>query len=204
MDRKNFVKNVIFDFGKVLVEFEPENICKKYLTEEADVRIMQSVLFSRYYWDKLDAGTISDEELIRSVKENLPEHLHDAADEIYFNWIYNIPEIEGMRNVILLCKEKGFGVYLLSNISLYFASHKDEIPILSLIDGEVFSAVCGFVKPSLEIFEYITNKFNLTPSETLFIDDNAKNTEGAEKFGIRSYHFDGDSKKLYNFIKSLP
>ena len=33
--------------------------------------------------------------------------------------------------------------------------------------------------------------------------DNAKNIEGASRFGISAYHFDGDSKKLYDYIKAL-
>ena len=198
------IKNVIFDFGQVLVKFDPRYMCEKILTNEKDVNTMQSVLFSRYYWDRLDAGTVSDEELMLDVKANLPEHLHDAAENIYYNWIYTLPEIDGMREVIALCRKKSYGVFLLSNISLYFATHKDEIPILSLFDGMVFSAECGSVKPTQEIFAYITDKFNLTPRETLFVDDSAINIDGANKFGINSYHFDGDAKKLFSFIESLP
>ena len=198
------IKNVIFDFGQVLVKFDPEYMCRTVLTDDEDVRAVQDVLFSRYFWDKLDAGTISDEEVVLGAKAQLPERLHESVERIYYNWIYTLPEIEGMREVIALCRSMGFGVYLLSNISEYFAQHKDEIPILSLLDGMVFSAVCGFVKPSQMIFEYITDKFNLTPSETLFVDDSAINVEGANKFGINSYQFDGDAKKLFDFIKSLP
>lgn len=201
---KTKIKNVVFDFGQVLVKFDPNYMCKRYVSDENDVNLLCKVLFSRYYWDKLDAGTISDEELVSDVKTKIPERLHKSAEEIYYNWIYNLPEIEGMRSVISLCREKGFGVYLLSNISEYFALHSEEIPILSLLDGFVFSATCGFVKPSQKIFEHITQRFNLTPCETLFIDDNAMNVNGAKEFGITSYLFDGNAKNLYNFINNLP
>ena len=198
------IKNVIFDFGQVLVRFEPPLMCQKHVSDPDDVNLLCDVLFARTYWDRLDEGTISDEELLASAKLEIPERLHEACERIYYDWIYVLPEIEGMRDVIALCREKGFGVYLLSNISHYFADHESEIPILSLLDGTVLSARVGYVKPSREIFEYITKKFDLTPCETIFVDDNLKNVEGANKFGINSYHFDGDAKKLYDFINALP
>ena len=198
-----YIKNVIFDFGQVLVKFDPEYMCSQYLTNESDIKIAAKILFDRKYWDRLDAGTIEDEELLADAKLRLPLHLCEHAEKIYYNWIYNLPEIEGMREVVEMCKRKGWGVYILSNISHYFADRYEQIPILSLFDGFVFSAKAGAVKPSGEIFSHITEKFNLTPSQTLFIDDNENNVRGADKFGIAAYHFDGDSKNLHDFILSL-
>lgn len=199
----NNINDVIFDFGEVLVRFDPKYMCERYVTNEDDVKLLCEVLFSRFYWDKLDAGTISDDELLSDVKSKIPSRLHSVCEKIYYNWIYNLPEIDGMRDVIALCRKKGYGVYLLSNISEFFAAHKDEIPILSLFDGCVFSATCGYVKPSPDIFRHICEKFNLTPCDTLFVDDNIMNVNGAEKFGITSYHFDGNAKRLYNFIMTI-
>ena len=198
------IKNVVFDFGNVLIKFSPKRMVAKYAQTQEDAELLQTVVFDRLYWDKLDSGDITDAEVVADCRRRLPDRLGDAAEQAYYNWIYNIPEIEGMRDVIALCREKGFGVYLLSNISHYFADHESEIPILSLLDGTVLSARVGYVKPSREIFEYITKKFDLTPCETIFVDDNLKNVEGANKFGINSYHFDGDAKKLYDFINALP
>ncbi|MBQ3016090.1 MAG: HAD family phosphatase [Clostridia bacterium] len=197
------IKNVIFDFGQVLVYFQPEYMCSVYTDNKDDIKLLSEVVFDRLYWERLDAGTIEDEEMMKDVKKRLPERLHEVADKIYYNWIYNLPEIEGMREVISLCRERGFGLYILSNISTYFAAHQDEIPILSLFDGYVFSSLSGAVKPNREIFAHITEKFSLTPSETLFVDDNISNIGGARDFGINAYHFDGDAKKLYSYIESV-
>lgn len=195
------IKNVIFDFGQVLVRFEPDYMCSKHIDDPDDLRLVSDVLFDRLYWDRLDAGTIEDEELLADAKTRVPERLHSAMEKIYYSWIYNLPEIDGMREVIRLCRERGYGIYLLSNISTYFAEHFKEIPILDGFDGYVFSSTAGCVKPSADIFRHICNKFGLTPSETLFIDDNEKNIEGAERFGIIPYHFDGDAQALKSYIK---
>lgn len=198
------IKNVIFDFGQVLIRFDPKYMVEKYVTNEEDSRLLQDVIFDRLYWDKLDAGTISDAEVVEACKQRVPERLHNAVSDIYYNWIYNIPEIDGMRDVIAFAKEKlCAGVYLLSNICEYFADHADEIPILKEIDGCVFSAVCGHTKPNAEIFEYICDKYGLIPSQTLFIDDSKKNIDGAIAYGLNGYLFDGDAKKLKEYLKTL-
>ena len=197
------MKNVIFDFGQVLVRFDPIYMTSRYVSDEDDVRDVANVLFDRLYWDRLDAGTIDDEEVVRLASQRVPQRLRNAIADVYYNWIYNIPEIEGMREAIAICREKGFGVYLLSNISHYFADRKEEIPILSLLDGYVFSAQCGCVKPSREIFAHTCDKFGLDPSQTLFVDDSEKNIKGAIDFGLNGYLFDGDSEKLCAYLKAL-
>ena len=69
------IKNYIFDFGKVLVEFEPENLTSVYIKNTEDLKIVSEVVFDRLYWDRLDNGTISDDEVINAIRNRLPEHL---------------------------------------------------------------------------------------------------------------------------------
>jgi putative hydrolase of the HAD superfamily len=198
------IKNVIFDFGQVLIRFDPKYMVERYVKDEADSKLLQEVIFDRLYWDKLDAGTISDNEVVEACKQRLPQRLHNTVSDIYYNWIYNIPEIEGMRDVISFVKERLCArTFLLSNICTYFADHANEISILNELEGCVFSAVCGYTKPNAEIFEYICNKYALIPSETLFIDDSKKNIDGAIAYGINGYLFDGDAEKLKEYLKML-
>ena len=195
------IKNVVFDFGQVMIRFDPLYMTGKYIEDEGDVELVAGVVFDRLYWNPLDSGDITDEEVVRLSKERLPARLHPAVEKIYYNWIYNIPEISGMRELVLYIKEKyGIPVYLLSNISEYFSKSSDKIPALSLFDGCIFSADYKLTKPSREIFELLCNKFNLVPEETLFIDDSEINTQGAEAVGINTYLFDQNPEKLKEYI----
>lgn len=198
------IDSVIFDFGQVLVRFDPKYMVEQYITDPSDSALLQEVVFDRLYWDKLDAGTITDEETVEEIKKRIPSRLHKVAEQIYYNWIYNIPEIEGMREVLQLANKKfNNRVFLLSNISVYFAEHSHEIPILKLLNGFVFSATAGFTKPNADIFRHICEKFDLIPQNTLFIDDSEKNIKGAESFGIKGYLFDGESRKLKKYLENV-
>jgi putative hydrolase of the HAD superfamily len=198
------IKNIVFDFGQVLVHFEPEYMVGRYVSDPADAKLLENVVFDRLYWDRLDAGTITDEETVKLVKERLPERLWDVAEKIYYNWIYNIPEIDGMRELIVYLKENyKISVFLTSNISKYFVAHRDEIPMLKLLDNCIFSSTCGYVKPDVKIFEHLINECGIKPDETLFVDDRRENVEGASMIGILGYIFDGNAEKLKIYIDTL-
>ena len=194
------IKNVIFDFGQVLVRFDPIYMAGQYLSDKEDIEAVASIVFDRLYWDRLDDGTISDEETVECAKKRLPARLHEAAEKAYYNWIYNIPEMKGMRRVMEAVKKKGARVFLLSNISRYFAEHEDEISILKLTEKRIYSAVCGYTKPNADMFAYACCACGILPEETVFIDDSEKNIRGAEAFGIKGYLFDGDAVKLEAFL----
>ena len=195
------IKNIIFDFGQVLVHFEPEYMVRQYVSDDGDVALLSEVVFDRLYWDRLDLGTITDGETIKLCRERLPKRLWEVAEKIHMNWIYNIPEIDGMKELIKYVKERhGVGVFVLSNISHYFADNSHNIDILKYSDGSVFSARLGVTKPDHRIFDHICKKYNLTPSETLFVDDSEKNINASIEFGLQGYLFDGDAQKLKKYL----
>ncbi len=198
------IKNVVFDFGQVIIHFVPEIMVSPYVTDENDKKLICDVLFDRLYWDKLDKGTITNEEVLSACRTRLPERLWEVTDKIYYNWIYNVPEIDGMRELIIKLKEKyGVGIYLLSNISKYFVEHSSEFSIFKLFDKCIYSATIGIVKPSHEIFDYLCKSCNINPAESIFIDDNKNNIDSAIKFGLNAYLFDGDAKKLEAYLDTI-
>ena len=195
------IKNLIFDFGQVLVRFDPDTIMSPYLPDSADRETVGKVLFDRLWWDQLDAGTLTEEEALAEIAPKLPHRLREPAAQIFRNWHRHLPPVDGMWELVgRMKREFGLSVYLLSNISREFATHAGEFPVLRQMDGCVFSALAGFVKPSKEIFAYTCEKFGLNPAETLFIDDAPRNIAGAEAFGIRAYRFDGNAQRLETYL----
>ena len=197
-------KWLVMDFGQVMVRFNPKEIAAPFVENSEDLKILTDVLFDRLYWDRLDAGTIEDSELITAVRARLPKRLWAAADKAYSAWIYSLPEIPGMRAVVERIKNKfGLRAALLSNISRGFAEKADDIEILSLFDVKIYSALCGFTKPSREIFALLCKTCEAEPKDLIFVDDSEKNVNGARDFGIDAVLFDGDSDKLEETLTSL-
>ena len=201
------IKNIIFDFGRVIVDFDETKMTRTYIKDESLVPLVRDTVFDRLYWDRSDIGTITDEELKAGVASRLPSELVPLAHAVYDNWIANVDLVVGIEEAIAAAREKAEGLYLLSNISDKFANEYKEHPnmrrVLSPFDGLVFSAPLHLIKPDARIFRYLLNTYGLNADECLFIDDSPKNTAGAEAVGIHTYLFDGDARKLTEYIKSL-
>jgi putative hydrolase of the HAD superfamily len=198
------IKNVVFDFGQVLIKYDPDYMASKFVDNSEDLRLLSDVLFDRLYWDKLDDATITDEQVVAFSCERLPERLHEACRKAYYNWIYNLPPIEGMWELVRKIKRKyGVKTFVLSNVGTYLSDNRDAFEIFSEMEKCIFSAEVGHIKPNRDMFEYLTKTCNILPEETVFIDDNAKNIAGAEAFGIKGYLFDGDAHRLEEYLDKL-
>ena len=200
-------KNIIFDFGNVIAEFNPDKLTAPYAENKEDLRLLSDVVFDRLYWDGLDAGIISDDEAKEKIANRLPLHLKDAGLKVFDNWINNMTPVPNVREVIFKLKKEGKRLFLLSNISIGFFENYKKTPwineVLSEFDGLILSGVTGLLKPDPEVFEYILSKYNLKREETLFIDDSPKNIKGAEAVRLRGYLFNGDGLKLERFLSGL-
>lgn len=198
------IQNYIFDFGNVLVHFSPQDMTAAYVDNKDDIELVESVVFDRQYWERLDKGTITDDEVRAEIQKRLPIDLQQKGCQIYEHWIELLPLIDGMEKVIADIKKQGKKVFLLSNISIGFAEQYTKNPqvaaLLSQFDGLVFSGPIGLVKPERAIFQHILEKYDLVPHECLFVDDNLMNIQGAEAAGIQGYCFDGNVKKLMETI----
>jgi HAD superfamily hydrolase (TIGR01509 family) len=93
-----------------------------------------------------------------------------------------------MLDLIKELKSRDKKLYLLSNIAKDFREkylkNKEISEMLSLFDGLVLSGEIGMVKPDGKIFDYLFKKYNINPKESVFVDDNILNIEGAKRAGL--------------------
>ena len=187
------LKNVIFDFGGVVCTFSQDAILDDFCTGEAHARL-KPVLFRS--WQALDEGTADYEEYVAETLKLLDGEDKQIAQRFFREWHRSMRPIPGIWALVGELKARGYGVYLLSNASTWFAGHLDDYPILRLFDGRLISAPEKMAKPEERIYRLALERFGLNAAETLFVDDRAENTEAAEHVGIVGYVFDGDAEKL--------
>lgn len=187
------LKDVIFDFGGVVCTFNQGAILDDFCTGEAHARL-KPVLFRS--WQALDEGTADYEEYVAETLKLLDGEDKQIARRFFREWHRSMRPIPGVWALIGELKARGYGVYLLSNASTWFAGHLDDYPILRLFDGRLISAPEKMAKPEERIYCLALERFGLNAAETLFVDDRAENTEAAERVGIAGYVFDGDAEKL--------
>ncbi len=199
------MKNIIFDLGNVLYLFDNDNLTAACGLEGDDLRLVSDTVYDRLYWDRLDDGSITDEEVKEAVCKRLPVRLHEKACFVFDSWIKNMPPVKGMHELICGLKKQGKKIYLISNIADTFAKTWRSYPhierTLSLFDGLVFSGEIKLAKPDRKIFEYLLDNYNLDPEDCIFIDDAPRNIKGAAAAGIKGYLFDGNVESLEDSLK---
>ncbi len=198
------IRNLVFDFGQVLVRFLPEEIAGPDFPDPADRAFACKILFDRALWNPMDKGELDEEEAFAQMLPRLPERFQAPGKRVMEHWFERLPPVPGMQELVRRVK-KDYGVrtYLLSNISRRFTEHLDLFPLLSELDGCVFSGKIGITKPSPEIFSYLCRTYDLNPAETLFVDDQPRNIEGAKNFGLQTYLFDGNAAVLSAYLDQI-
>lgn len=195
------LRYVVFDYGKTLIEYNEIAIARHYVKNDGEAEELARVFFDRLYCDKIDAGTMAEEERVRLARARLPEKYHALLPDMTRTWYRYLPHISGMPELVENLYRSGIGLYLLSNISAEFANHTGEEPILRHFNGIVLSGPIRLIKPDIAIYRYLLDRYELEPSEGLFVDDREENVRAAIAVGMDGYLFDGDAARLATYIE---
>ena len=194
------VKNIIFDMGRVLLQFEPYVSLNEYCKNEEDKELIYKELFKGPEWIMGDEGKITNGQRYELVKQRIPERLHQTLKLVVENWDMCMEPVEGALEFHKLVKEKGYHIYILSNACNrffhYFPKHYD----LNSFDGVVVSSDVKMIKPNSEIYQYILKTYHLNPEESLFVDDMKENIEAAGKAGMKGFLFQNNYEELKKLL----
>ena len=195
------IKNVFLDMGNVLLNFDPGYSINKYCKTKEEKDIVRKALFEGEEWIKSDAGEISDKDKFERVKHKVPEKYHESLRQCAENWDLCMTPLKGAKDFCDYLKNKGYGIYILSNASDKFYIYFPRFLPLDYFTGVVVSSDIHMLKPNEDIYNYILNKYKLKAEESLFIDDREENVEGAKKVNINGEVFKNDYEaiiKKYN------
>ena len=184
------IKNIVFDLGNVLLNWNPEHyfIEKGYSTEARD--IILGDVFRSQEWLMLDNGDLSIEEAVAiiSAKSELDSDQILAAFNARLEILYPIES-----NVKLLpnLKRKGFKLYYLSNFpgDIFDEVHGGNT-FFRYFDGGLISAHVRASKPDPLIFRHLQERYGISFHETLFIDDLIQNVSAALLLGMSVIHLE--------------
>lgn len=190
------IRNILFDMGNVLIRFDRKLFLDRLDLSEADKEILLRDVFASVDWAHMDRGTKTEAMALESMKARLPQRLHAAAEEMTLRWDEPLIPIEGMYELVEELKEKGYGIYLLSNASVRQHAYWPRIPASRFFDGTLISADEHVMKPQPEIYRLCLQRFGLKAEESFFIDDMAHNIEGALFCGLSGAVFHGDVARL--------
>ena len=185
------IKNLIFDYGGVLLDWNPHYLYDPYFGD-ADKAEWFLTHICTYEWN---AQHDNGKPIAEGTAELIAEHPEWKKEiELYYGEFMKMMggQIPGMEEYVKELKAKGFRVFGLSNWSEEtFALVRPVYPVLNLMEDMVISGIERVMKPDPRIFQLALQRFGIKAEETVFIDDNPNNVAAANALGITGILFEG-------------
>jgi putative hydrolase of the HAD superfamily len=183
------VRNVIFDLGGVLLDWNPGRILERYSSDSAQQNALHDALFRHKDWLAFDRGDITEPVLLARAQQRtgrtLPE-LTRLLDLVRDSLVVKPETVAVLRSL----RKRRVPLYCLSNMSISLFAHvRRRYDFWDAFTGIVISGEVRMVKPELAVFEYLLTRYNLSAEETVFVDDHPPNLEGAKAVGLRTILF---------------
>ncbi|MGL4852952.1 MAG: HAD family hydrolase [Phocaeicola sp.] len=187
------IKNLIFDFGGVIVDLDREEAVKKFIqigVSNADE------LLDRYHqrgiFLEVEDGRVTAEEFRAKLSALCGREL--TYDEVESGWKGFITKTEQYKlDYLNELRDRGYKVYILSNTNPYIANWARNStftpagkPLDSYVDAVYTSYEIGSMKPEKAIFEFLIADSGIDPHESLFIDDAPANVAIGNELGFET------------------
>lgn len=182
------LKNIIFDFEGVLMDWDPRYYFKNHFETQSEMDFFLNNIATNTWNMEQDRGR----SLERGTEKLVREHpLFEKDIRAYYdNWTTmlrgDIPQ-----NVAVLRQLDGkYPLYGLTNWSSEtFPYALENYDFFKIFDGKiVVSGDEKLIKPDPKIYQVLLKRYNLKAEESVFIDDNIQNIETAKDLGFATIH----------------
>jgi putative hydrolase of the HAD superfamily len=181
--------NIIFDLGCVLIDWNPDKVLKRRYADAAQRELLKQSIFYHADWLALDHGTLTEQAAMANFHART-NFSHTEITVLLQEIRESLTPIEENWALLYELQQQGCPLYCLSNMTAgTFAFLKTQYDRWHVFKGIVISGEVNMIKPEPEIFEYLLNRFNLTPERTIFIDDLEANVLGARAAGMHAIQF---------------
>jgi 2-haloacid dehalogenase len=181
---------IIFDFGGVLIDWDPRNIYHRYFPgpPQAVEDFLSEINFAQ--WNLQQDKGRPFAEAVASLSADFPQYAH-LIRAYWEHWEESIlGPIAGSIRILKQLKQAGYPLYGLSNWSAEtFPIAYKKYDFFKLFDGIILSGEVKLIKPDPAIFNLTLQRIRRSASECLLIDDSITNIEAARRLGFKTIHF---------------
>jgi HAD superfamily hydrolase (TIGR01509 family) len=188
------IKNIVFDFGDVLVKDATKLLEKKYKFNSLPVKKQKKYILDCH---KAEIGKISTLQLLKTIHQTLDPKESPKQIEEYVTNTYLLPPWKLAKKL-----SKNYKIIIFSNnqklwpkiMAKKLKTNFFQFPFIN-------SAYKKMRKPKIQFYKYLLTSQKLKPNETIFIDDKLKNILPAKKLGIHTFQYSNNHVALRQFLK---
>jgi len=182
------IKNLVFDLGNVLIEWNPDKIFRHFEADEMRRQSLREAIFDSHLWHQTDWGSLSLSEACKLAQQNLDPSFEAVVEKIFFHWYEAVDVYQNLQEKIEQWSKLGYHIYILSTTCeiFYRIEQAGLLPIFPLLSGYILSSEVKVVKPYKKIYQELLEKYNLKPEESIFMDDIQANLDTAREMGFET------------------
>jgi len=183
------IKNVVFDVGGVLLEWNPPAVIAALYPDPATQAVIREQIFEHADWLEFDRGTLSEAAAV----EHFAKLSGRTAEETRTLIHATRESLRPIPGTILLVEglaAAGVHLYLLSNMPVStFEYLIERHRFFGHFKQLVISGAILLVKPEPAIYKHLVEQTGIVPAESVFIDDALKNVIAARECGFHAIQF---------------
>lgn len=185
------VEAVVFDVGRVIVEWDLRHLFAKLIDDPVELDWFCANVVTEQWHFEHDAGRPLDE-MLAERKAKFPDH-HALIDAYANRFLETIPgPVAGTAELIRRLEAADVPLFAITNFGAEFwPQFRASEPLFDHFRDIVVSGFERVAKPDPAIFELAQSRFGLAPGDMLLIDDNMANIASARSLGWQVHHFRG-------------
>ncbi|NOU61279.1 HAD family hydrolase [Marinifilum caeruleilacunae] len=194
MQKYDSIPNIIFDFGGVLLNIDPQRAVDSFEKIGLhDVGLIKREYSQNGLFDNLEKGIVSPEEFRTQIRKHISNGVSDS--EIDTAWNSMLLDLPYERLELLNRLKKNHRIFLLSNTNIihweaYMSMIQDVhgVCLSDFFEKDYYSHNMGLRKPDTKIYTEVLEAEGLKAGETLFVDDMLANADAARSVGMIAHH----------------
>jgi 2-haloacid dehalogenase len=183
------IEAVVFDIGRVLIQWDMRVLFRKLLTDEAEVEHVYREVVTEAWHAQHDAGRPIAEMVAERSAEfpRYAEVIRAYADR--FNETIPGP-VPGSPELVEELARRAVPLYAITNFGAdTWAAFRPTFALADHFQDIVVSGVEQLAKPDPAIYTLAAQRFGRRPDTMLFIDDSLPNIVSARECGWHTHHF---------------
>ena len=196
------ISTVVFDIGNVLIEWNPRNLYRKLIPDEARMEWFLAEVCTDAWNLEQDRGRSWAEAVAERIAL-FPAHA-DLIRAYNEQWHAMVPgPIPGSVELLMELHAAGVPLYAITNFSTEkLAEARERFPFLTIFRDTVVSGDERVLKPDPAIYRLLLGRNGIVPETAVFIDDSERNVAGAKATGMAALHF-RDAATLRSELRDL-
>ncbi len=180
------IKNLIFDFGNVMVNYNPLADTMRYVSDPEEAKRICHEVFDSDEWKSGDRGERLKDEITELLVKKHP------ADEKVIRILMEkraefLTAPEGTGKLVHELKDAGFHLFYLTNTAVdSFEYMYNTHEYYKCFEGGVRSYEDKLLKPDHAIYKLVLSRYGLKAEESVFVDDMPVNTKAAAECGLHT------------------